>query len=93
MIKQLTGENRMQEPNSADEEECLTHDHDGYIVARFKLAEGGFKEIRLHEMVCETFHGPKPSENSITIILDKGLYPTARNVGWLTQAAEYTYRG
>jgi hypothetical protein len=83
----------MHEPETSDDEDGLRHDNDGYIVARFKMADGGFKEIRLHDMVCATFHGPKPTENSVAIILDKGLYPTARNVGWLTQNPEHAHRG
>jgi hypothetical protein len=74
------------------EEECITHDEDGYLVAQVQIADGSFTQQRLHELVCSTFHGPKPSESGVAIIIDKGLHPTARNVGWLTQDPKYAHR-
>jgi hypothetical protein len=66
---------------TVDEEEGMSHDDDGYLVAQIQLADGSFSRRRLHELVCSAFHGPKPSESSVAIIIDKGLHPTARNVG------------
>jgi hypothetical protein len=77
---------------AADEQECISHDEDGYLVATLELANGCFEQHRLHDLVCESFHGPKPTETSIAIVIDKGLHPTARNVGWLTQDSKYAHR-
>jgi hypothetical protein len=77
---------------AVDEEECITHDEDGYLVENLEVANGRFEQRRLHDMVCATFHGPKPTEDSIAIIIDKGLHPTARNVGWLTQDPKHAHR-
>lgn len=74
------------------EEECILHDEDGYLCANIEVSPGKFEMRRIHELVCVSFHGPKPTENSVAIIIDKGLYPTARNVGWLTQNPKYAKR-
>jgi hypothetical protein len=73
-------------------EEGISRDQDGYLVANLEMPDGRFEQHRLHEMVCESFHGPKPTETSVAIIIDKGLHPTARNVGWLTQDPKYAHR-
>jgi hypothetical protein len=57
-----------------------------------RIAKVRFERHRLHDMVCAAFQGPKPTENSIAIIIEKGLHPTARIVQWLTQNPNHAYQ-
>jgi hypothetical protein len=58
------------QPNAAYEE-VISHDEDGYLVANLEVAKGRFEQHRLHELVCASFHGPKPTETSVAIIIER----------------------
>ncbi|WP_271504961.1 hypothetical protein [Bradyrhizobium sp. CCBAU 11357] len=65
-----------------DGEECIVHDEDGYLCVALEVSPGKIEMRRMHELVCASFHGPKPTANSVAIIIDKGfIQPPAMSDG------------
>lgn len=45
-----------------------------------------FGHLKVHQVVCEAFHGPRPSANSVVIHIDEdGLNNRPENLRWGTQ--------
>jgi hypothetical protein len=48
------------------------------------VVDGIRKQLPVHELVCRTFHGPAPTENSVATVIDPSKPPQADNVYWAT---------
>jgi hypothetical protein len=45
-----------------------------------------YGNLKIHQLVCEAFHGPKPFEKAVVIHIDEdGLNNRAENLKWGTQ--------
>jgi hypothetical protein len=51
------------------------------------LVDGVPKQFLVHELVCRTFHGPAPTEDSVATLIDPSKPAQADNVYWATPAA------
>ena len=52
------------------------------------LVDGVAKQFLVHELVCRTFHGPAPTEDSVATLIDPSKPPQADNVYWAIPDAE-----
>lgn len=61
--------------------------HEYYIIAVYSKRENSRQKTRkVHQLVCEVFHGPKPFENAVVIHIDENaLNNRYENLKWGTQ--------
>lgn len=52
------------------------------------LVDGVAKQFPVQELVCRTFRGPAPTEDSVATLIDPSKPPQADNVYWATPAAQ-----
>jgi hypothetical protein len=62
------------------------YNEDGILCVDL-LVDGIRKQFLVHELVCRTFHGPAPTEDSVATLIDPSKPPQADNVCWTTPAA------
>jgi hypothetical protein len=48
------------------------------------VVDGIRKQLPVHELVCRTFHGPAPTENSVATVIDRSKPLQADNIYWAT---------
>lgn len=74
---------------------CKTAKHKYYIVM-VKRKQGGRRQFtrKVHQLVCEAFHGPKPFPNAVVIHKDEnGLNNHESNLKWGTQKENLNAKG
>lgn len=66
---------------------CQTASHEYMHVMVKRIKEGGRQSPRkVHQLVCEAFHGPKPFPAAVVLHLDEdGLNNRPENLKWGTQ--------
>ena len=65
---------------------CVTRSSKSAKHKYYGLYSLKFGNLKVHQVVCEAFHGPKPSANSVVIHLDEdGLNNRPENLRWGTQ--------